>query len=180
MRPVGFDSGTPAVGLAGGREEAAFDRLPPMPPETTGRLCALALTAILPAVREAEFTPFAEALFEYGKTVGEFFAPVQGGGFASAEMGALVARLRRAGCAGIAQSSWGPTLAVVTPEEATARQLKDDLTGGSFGGRYSCRIAGPRNVGASIQTGETETSQSGEPEASAPGDVAGVEPTSRE
>ena len=118
---------TSADGLAGDAETQALGRLPPMPSATTDRLCGLAVRHLLPAAQEQRFDEFAEALWEYGSLVGDYFAPVQGGRFANRRLAGLVPRVRELGFPGIAQTSWGPTLAVACASEAAGRELQTRL-----------------------------------------------------
>lgn len=139
-----------SAGLSGDRETAVFAEMKPMPAELTARLCRLALMDLLPSVRNAEFGEFADALEDFGTLVGEFFAPVQGGDFAHPAMNGLANHLRKNGIAGIAQSSWGPTVAVPQPDEQSAIALAAALTAESRWGELHCRIVSPRNRGAEI------------------------------
>ena len=139
------------TGLSGGSESDAFSQLPAMPSATSAELCRIALTELLPAVRDAEFSVFADALFEYGRIVGDYFAPVQGGCFSCPEMSRLASQLRRDGFAGVAQSSWGPTIAVVTADHDTACQLAGAINPEGKRRERWCRISRPRNTGALIE-----------------------------
>ncbi|MFQ5730475.1 MAG: hypothetical protein ACE5KM_00835 [Planctomycetaceae bacterium] len=141
-------------GLAGDSEASAFRNLADMSPQMTAQLCRIALMRLLPALREADLPAFGAALFEYGRRVGEFFAAVQGGVFADPAMGRLAARLRRAGIAGVAQSSWGPTIAVVLAGENAARQLASDLQTGETAEDCEVVVTGPRNRGALVHCDE--------------------------
>ena len=71
-----------AAGISGTDESSGFARLPPMPLATTDRLCRLALTEIVPATIERNYAAASRAIGEFGRLVGEYFAPVQGGVFA--------------------------------------------------------------------------------------------------
>jgi beta-RFAP synthase len=136
-----------ATGLSGGIEREAFARLPAMSAATSAELCRIALTELLPAVREHDFPAFADALFAYGRIVGEFFSPVQGGRFASPEMERLGSRLWAAGFPGVAQSSWGPTIAVPASDDAEARRIADEVAARDD---LWCAIAQPLNRGATV------------------------------
>ena len=69
------------AGLSGEHEERAFGDLGSMSDRLTDRLCRLVLTELIPAVQLGDFSTFSESVFEYGRLVGDFFAPVQGGTF---------------------------------------------------------------------------------------------------
>jgi len=103
-------SPTSAEGLHGPDELQAFAALPPMPEAVTDRLCRLVLLGILPSVAEGDLRGFGEALEEMQRRVGAWFAPAQGGIFASPRSAEMVDWLGREGLAGLGQSSWGPTL----------------------------------------------------------------------
>jgi beta-RFAP synthase len=137
-----------AAGASGTVEQAAFERLPPMPAAVTSRLCALALRELLPAVHAADFAAFSAAVFDFGSTVGEYFAPVQGGVFASPRMVRLAEWFRGEGVTGVGQTSWGPTLFAFCPTPARARELQLAVSSGSEWGDCAARIAAPLNQGA--------------------------------
>jgi beta-ribofuranosylaminobenzene 5'-phosphate synthase len=99
-----------ADGLHGAAESRAFAALPPMPESETDRLCRLVLLGVLPAVVERHLIDFGAALEEIQHRVGSWFAPAQGGVFASTRLAEIVAWLRSEGLRGVGQSSWGPTL----------------------------------------------------------------------
>lgn len=118
-----------ATRVAGRREREAFDELETAMPEPSGRedisarLCRTVLMALLPALRERDFTGFSRAVWELQRRVGEIFAAAQGGLFASAEVEEIIRHLRRSGVEGTGQSSWGPCVFgfVRDPEEARDR-----------------------------------------------------------
>jgi len=87
----------------------------------TDALCRLILLGMLPALAERDLEAFGEAVFDFNVRVGEMFAPVQSGIYASARLAEMVAFVRQQGIRGVGQSSWGPTVfAVVTDEERAA------------------------------------------------------------
>ena len=110
-------------GLSGIAEQQAFRQLPPSPTTLTGQLCQLLLMDWLPAVHEADFEAASRAMWEYGQLVGNYFAVVQGGPFADRQMAQLASELRARGYPGIAQTSWGPTIAVLCAEPPMADRL---------------------------------------------------------
>lgn len=139
-------------GLFGEAEKAAFDALPPFPAESAAHLCHLTLLRLLPGLMEAAFAPVADALGEISARVGDHFAPVQGGRFASSRVSRILGWLRDAGFVGIGQSSWGPTGFVLIASEAEAQQLRDELAR-RFGDddKLSFKICAGRNRGAEIR-----------------------------
>jgi len=143
-------------GLSGDAEIHAFAELGAMPTETTGTLARLLLTELQPAIIEADFSACSEALYEFGRTVGEYFAPAQQGIYADVRMAALVEHLRQRGISGVGQTSWGPTLFVLMHDESAAKALINDLATSTWG---DCEfsIAAPLNTGAVIEFPETFT-----------------------
>lgn len=96
-------------GLHGQAEKEAFSALPPFPRASAERLSHAVLMQALPALAEHELKPFGEAITELQQVVGDYFAPAQGGRYASAEVTKVLHELAQAGVAGYGQSSWGPT-----------------------------------------------------------------------
>jgi len=118
LLPVGSD-------WHGPREQQAFERLTTEPPDAsiTERLCRLVLLGLLPALVEVDLESFGEALYEFNVLAGEFFAPVQGGTYASPHVAEMVAFLRQEGVRGAGQSSWGPSVFAVVGDEYRAANL---------------------------------------------------------
>jgi len=111
------------TGLSGSAEMQAFRQMDSMPLSTTAELCRLLLMECLPALHAEDFDALSAGLWDYGQHVGQFFSSVQGGIFADARMSALAYELRECGYTGIAQSSWGPTIAVLCRDPEQARHL---------------------------------------------------------
>lgn len=137
-------------GLSGEAELRAFAAQPPMSSALTGELCRIVLMDWLPAVIEADFARVSSAMYEFGLAVGRFFEPVQGGVFAHPRMARLVEHLRARGVSGIAQTSWGPTLAVLCAGDAEAHQLAADYTDGGDWSDCEFRVVEPLNRGATV------------------------------
>ena len=143
---------TPAVsGLSGAEERNAFAALPPMAQALTGELCRLALLELVPAVLEGDFDACGEALYEFGRHVGEYFAPIQGGIYADPAMRELATHLRRSGIRGVGQSSWGPTMFVLSRIQAEADELARELSRDPRWSACAFRIAAPMNTGAVLE-----------------------------
>jgi beta-ribofuranosylaminobenzene 5'-phosphate synthase len=146
------------VGLSGFAERSAFQQLPPMSDDTTSSLQRIAVEVWLPAMIAGDFPKASAAMWEYGQQAGDYFRAVQGGVFASPRMAELAVQLRGAGMTGIAQTSWGPTLAVLCRDEDRAHELRDRLLADAAWQDLSVQITPPLNVGATIFTvgGETQ------------------------
>ena len=112
-------------GLHGSQEVEAFQQLPPFPTETAAHLCHLTLMQILPGLREEVLGPVAEGIAELQRTVGDHFAPAQGGRYTSQAVSGLLEWIESQGYAGIGQSSWGPTGFVLLPDQDTAIKLME-------------------------------------------------------
>jgi beta-RFAP synthase len=112
----------------------------------TEALCRLVLLGMLPALAEGDLSAFGEALYDFNARVGEMFAPVQGGTYASPLVSELVAYLRRQGVRGVGQSSWGPTVFALAADAAQAEALASGV-GSRFGMAVRTVIARPANRG---------------------------------
>ncbi len=96
-------------GLHGKQEVQAFEALPPFPQHEAARLCYLLMMQGLPAVAEHDIVKFGEVITQLQRSVGEHFAPAQGGIFTSSEVAEAMTWLKAQGCVAIGQTSWGPT-----------------------------------------------------------------------
>ena len=143
-------------GLTGMKELDAFGRL-----DSSGRaeehhdrsaeICHDILLALLPAVSGGDFQSFSRALWELGQKVGEIFAPVQGGLFATSAVETVVGFLRAEGVEGAGQSSWGPTVFGLVDDRDRALAIATRL-GERFGlAGNDVLVTTPLNRGASIE-----------------------------
>lgn len=110
-------------GLSGDAEAEAFRRLPRPELREVERVSHLVLMRLLPSIVEADLAGFGAALSEIQQITGGWFAAGQGGVFAPGGTAELVDRFRRAGAAGVGQSSWGPTAYAITNGEREADEL---------------------------------------------------------
>jgi beta-ribofuranosylaminobenzene 5'-phosphate synthase len=136
-------------GLAGEREVDAFASLPPVPTHVSTELMRIVESDILPAVDASDCDAFGEAVFKFGRKAGECFAAVQGGPYASAETARLIASIRDRGVRGVGQSSWGPTVFAIVPNDAEATSLTEWLARDAPV-RTLATISAPNNHGAQI------------------------------
>jgi beta-RFAP synthase len=141
-------------GLSGEAERQAFERLPPVPPESTARMCQQAMLGLLPAAIEGQFELFSESLHRYGEEAGRCFSPQQEGIYSTALAAATVRELRRLGVVGVGQSSWGPTIFALLPSDQMARQVRAQLVAGPLGGDVTCQIVCVLNEPARIETSD--------------------------
>ena len=142
------------AGLSGAQEQQAFTALPGVPHDVTERLCAEALLHMAPAARESRFDEFGASLYRYGHLAGMCFAGVQGGPYASSQLQQLVHLLRDRGIEGVGQSSWGPTLFALVPDQSQAEALVADLQQQPETRDCDLQIAAPQNRGATIEVSE--------------------------
>ncbi len=141
-----------ATGLHGPSETAAFSALPMFPAAEAARLCHLVLMRGLPAVVEGDMASFGSVITELQRSVGDHFAPAQGGRFTSPRVRDAMEFLAANGGVGIGQSSWGPTGFCLIDGPGKAAAIRDGLLAQLDSGHtLQCLIATPRSRGADIQ-----------------------------
>jgi beta-RFAP synthase len=96
-------------GLHGEQEIAAFETLPAFSQQEAERLCYRIMMQALPAVAENDLVQFGAVISQLQAAVGKYFAPAQGGVYASKEVAKAMVWLARQGAVAIGQTSWGPT-----------------------------------------------------------------------
>lgn len=134
------------AGLSGEAEQHAFDRLPPVPRQTTAELCRELVAELLPSAAVGDFDRFGESLYRYGRLAGGCFAARQGGVYARPAVERLVDRCRQLGVRGVGQSSWGPTVYALCPAQSAAEALVEQLRA-SAESAPAIVIAAPSNQG---------------------------------
>lgn len=77
----------------------------------------------LPALAEHDLETFGAAIRELQERTGDYFAPVQGGRYASKRVAGVLEWLSGQGVDCLGQSSWGPTGFAVLPNQAQAESL---------------------------------------------------------
>jgi len=112
------------AGLHGADERAAMGRLAPFPRELAAELCHQVLMRVLPAALEGIFEPFAEGVSTLQRLIGDYFAPAQGGSmYTSPAVARVLEWIRPRYCAGLGQSSWGPTGFAILPSAQRAAEV---------------------------------------------------------
>ena len=114
---------------SGDAERHAFARQRRATAAVSARLTRLAFTGVWPALIEADYAGFGDALHEYNRLAGEPFAADQGGAYASPAVAAAVARLRNLGVTASGQSSWGPTVFGICASLEQAEAVRQELRG---------------------------------------------------
>ncbi len=135
-------------GLSGHAEREAFSRCREMPWEVTKTLSALLLQQVLPGINVGDLEEAGEGLFRFGRLVGESFASVQGGCYADPQMASLVEWARAEGVRGVGQTSWGPTIWMLSADQDAADALATEVAGRP--GVGWCHVARPLNRGAEV------------------------------
>lgn len=102
-----FDANQP--GIHGEQEKLAFNQLPVFPENLAAHLCRHVLMQAMPAIVERDLTAFGQSIQVLQSHVGDYFAPVQGGRYASKLVGQVLQHMAESGVACYGQSSWGPT-----------------------------------------------------------------------
>lgn len=139
------------AGLHGAAEVEAFRRLPAFPAQRAAQLALLTLMTVLPALAEGNFAQFGPAITAIQATVGDHFAPAQGGRFASPRVAHWLDWFAQHGAICYGQSSWGPTGFVILPSAAEARALLEAAKKArAVDDPVRFRSVGGRNVGARI------------------------------
>lgn len=139
-------------GIHGEEEIAAFKQLPIFSENLAAHLCRHVLMQAMPALVEQDLTAFGHSIQELQAHVGDYFAPAQGGRYASARVGAVLEYLSHAGVACFGQSSWGPTGFAVFENQQTAETYAQALQEKFPDPVLSWQICGARNHGAEITT----------------------------
>jgi beta-ribofuranosylaminobenzene 5'-phosphate synthase len=136
-------------GFSGADEAEAFARLSKPSKQDVEHVSHLVLMSLLPAVADGDLEQFGRTLTEIQEVTGRWFAPAQGGTFASGASRALVQQLAEWGAVGVGQSSWGPTVYGIVEGAEAAGDLVDRVKGArGFTGRV---FEGPfRSDGARV------------------------------
>ena len=118
-----------AEGISGADEVDAFNSLPDMPPGACAEICRQVLMHMLPGIMEKDCERFGASVSSIQASIGEYFSAIQGGCYASENVGQTLQFLEEHHAAGIGQSSWGPTGFAVFPDEKSAQQAIEDFAG---------------------------------------------------
>ncbi len=138
-------------GLSGEAERDAFARLPPVPVERTETLYREAADRLMPAAAAGRFDDFSESLYQFGYLAGLGFAERQGGAFHGERLASLVERIRSCGVRGVGQSSWGPTLFALVPNDSAVAEFLERFGRHEDARSLELTVAIPQNEGARIE-----------------------------
>ena len=140
-----------AQGLHGAQEIEAFRSLPDFPEQLSAHLCRLMLMRALPALQERDLDSFGHAIGELQRVTGDYFAPAQGGRFASAHVAQVLAWIESQGIHGFGQSSWGPTGFAFVESAGRAEALARSAEA-RWGKQLRFQVCAGRNRGGDIET----------------------------
>ena len=115
-------------GISGADEKQAFKNLPPSTPQHRQQMVDLLKTSIVPAVMAQDYDAFAESIFEYGNRSGQMFESIQGGAYNGQAIQNVVDLVREFGVTATGQSSWGPCVFAILPNQNQANDLVDFLS----------------------------------------------------
>jgi len=111
------------IGVHGEQEVNAFRTLPEFPAEVAASMCRHVLMQALPALAESDLNSFGSAIRELQIRTGDYFAPVQGGRYASPRVAKVLAWLESNGVLCCGQSSWGPTSFAIFADNNLAEEM---------------------------------------------------------
>ncbi|HSI38222.1 MAG TPA: beta-ribofuranosylaminobenzene 5'-phosphate synthase family protein [Methylotenera sp.] len=143
-----FDTTQP--GIHGEDELAAFSQLPVFSENLAAHLCRHVLMQAMPALVEQDLSAFGRSIQELQAHVGDYFAPAQGGRYASKQVGAVLQYLENIGIACFGQSSWGPTGFAVFESAGAAEQHLQQLKLKFTNDALTWMICEARNHGADV------------------------------
>lgn len=128
--------------MFGEKEVEAFELLPPMDEQVSGKICRYILMKLLPSLKEKDIESFGRAVTAIQKLIGNCFASVQGGTFASTQGLRLAKHMLSQGAVGVGQSSWGPVVYGFIRKTQKAKLLEST---GEFMGKHG-RVWGASGV----------------------------------
>jgi beta-ribofuranosylaminobenzene 5'-phosphate synthase len=138
------------VGVHGAVELNAFNTLKP----AQNSLRDMVFSHMQPALQRADLLAFGAYMADLQAYNGDYFAPIQGGRFASQDVADVLHWLQANGAACVGQSSWGPTGFAILESETMAEALQASASK-AFASKsnISFQIVRGKNTGASIQLG---------------------------
>jgi len=143
-----FDNTQP--GIHGEQEKLGFNQLPVFSENLAAHLCRHVLMQAMPAIVERDLAAFGQSIQVLQQHVGDYFAPVQGGRYASKLVEGVLNHLQQTGVACFGQSSWGPTgFAIFENSNVTENHLQQLKT--RFNNQaLSWKICKASNQGAQV------------------------------
>ena len=136
-------------GVHGKAELQAFSLLKP----AKNSLRDMMFKHMIPALQQSDLLAFGAYMQDLQAYNGEYFAPVQGGHYASGDVAEVLVWLQNNGAACVGQSSWGPTGFAILSSAEHAENLKNQAQL-AFANKanISFTICSGNNTGATIST----------------------------
>ena len=141
---------TSCPGVHGKQEVEAFKTLPVFPENLASHLCRHVLMQAMPALVERDLSAFGKSIQVLQSHVGDYFAPAQGGRYASSKVASVLQYLDKVGVACFGQSSWGPTGFAVFENLEAAENCLQQLKLVFLDNSLDWLICSANNQGASI------------------------------
>lgn len=138
-------------GIHGAQELAAFGELPDATYASSVHNAHALLMQALPALLEQDLTLFGQAISQLQAYTGRYFAPAQGGLYASLWVTQAINLLKARGVTCLGQTSWGPTGFAIVENEALARDLLAQLANSFSATTLTFQVCSANNTGAHIQ-----------------------------
>ncbi len=140
------------VGVHGDEEVQAFARLKDADLAQTQAVNYQVLMRALPAIQEGDLIRFGEAVAALQVYTGDYFAPAQGGRYASQRVANVLNFLNENKINCVGQSSWGPTGFAIFDNETVANQYLTKLKSTFNQPELNWLLCKARNVGAVVKT----------------------------
>ena len=140
-------------GLHGDEEKKAFAKLKAADIEETYKVNYQLLMRALPALKENNLKVFGDAISTLQAYTGDYFAPAQGGRYASKSVTEVITYLSKQDISCLGQSSWGPTGFAIFESESIANQYLLRLQSRFSQKELGWLICRARNMGAIINNG---------------------------
>jgi len=139
------------TGISGSAEQKAFSDLQAVPKQIADQLREELRQNIFPAAASGQFEKFSQSVYAYGKLSGSCFADIQGGPYSGPQAANLVEKIRSWGIQGVGQSSWGPTLFAILPNQQQAEEFVARLSEDMPGDESCFFISAANNDGATLE-----------------------------
>lgn len=140
------------IGVHGAAEVEAFETLKDASVIDTQQVNQAVLMKLLPSIKEADYQMFSEGVAALQAYTGRYFAPAQGGQYASKKVAHALGLIQQQGVQCIGQSSWGPTGFAIIESAVQAEQLIQALEPAFQQQKLSWQICEARNAGAEVNT----------------------------
>lgn len=135
------------VGVHGAAELSAFESLKP----AQNTLKKMMFEHMLPALQRSDLLAFGAYMQDLQAYNGDYFAPAQGGRYASHDVAEVLAWLQANGASCVGQSSWGPTGFAILANQQQAENLQTQAQlAFADNPNISFTIVRGKNSGASI------------------------------